>query len=365
MRVPGDVTRPQGDAPRIELDAERAARWGARLTRPGPTGTRAELTDLVAGLREAAEFSHAVAVRASRLGPLLRASGQMPGAALASVPRAGVLVVDRAGWARAAASTFAAMIADPPAPPGTAGGAEAADATTELAGLLALMAPRVLGQYDPYQDRLLLVAPNLLHLHRGFAGAVPARDLHRWVAVHELTHALQFRAAPWLTDHLRAESRALLGAGGVGDELSSVLSALTRAARSGRLREPDFSLMDALLDDEARDRVDRVTALMAVLEGHADVTMDLVGRAVIGTTATLRARLERRRRAPGRVEGLVRRLMGLDAKLAQYRDGAVFVRAVRKQAGWRALDPAFASIDTMPTPAEIADPAAWVRRVHG
>lgn len=367
MRVPGPVTEEPGP---IGFDAARAARWGGRLTRPGPTGSRAELAGLVADLREAAAFSHAVAVRASRLGPLLRASGQVPSGSYASVPRAEVLVVDRPGWARAAAGTFAAMLGEPGGGAGAAGppepgAADETDATVELAGLLALLAPRVLGQYDPYGDRLLLVAPNLLHLQRSLGDAVPARDLHRWVAVHELTHALQFRAAPWLADHLHAESRAVLAAGSMGDEFGAVVSGLVRAARSGRLRESDFSLLDTLLDDEARDRVDRLTALMAVLEGHADVSMDLVGRAIIGTTPVLRARLERRRRSPGRAEALVRRLMGLDAKLGQYRDGAVFVRAVRKQVGWRALDPAFAELATMPTPAEIADPAAWVRRVHG
>ncbi len=368
MRVPGPVS----EGPGIGFDAARAARWGGRLARPGPTGSRAELSGLVADLREAADFSHAVAVRASRLGPLLRAAGHVPSGSYTSVPRAEVLVVDRPGWAGAAAATFAEMLGEPGSGEGGAAGrgaagapADATDATAELAGLLALLAPRVLGQYDPYGDRLLLVAPNLLHLQRSLGDAVPARDLHRWVAVHELTHALQFRAAPWLADHLRAESRAVLAAGAAGDELGAIVSGLARAAREGRLREPDFSLLDTLLDDDARDRVDRLTALMAVLEGHADVSMDLVGRAIIGTTPVLRARLERRRRSPGRAEGLVRRLMGLDAKLAQYRDGAAFVRAVRKQAGWRALDPVFAELATMPTPAEIADPAAWVRRVHG
>lgn len=371
MRVPGAVTQ---EHQAIAFDAARAARWGARLARPGPTGSRAELTGLVTDLREAAHFSHGVAVRASRLGPLLRASGQVPAGSYASVPRPEVLVVDRAGWTRAAASTFAAMLTDPVGPPdagtapagtgaGTAGAAGGPGGTAELAALLALLAPRVLGQYDPYGDRLLLVAPNLLQLQRGLGDAVPPRDLHRWVAVHELTHALQFRAAPWLADHLRAEARAVTGT--VGDDLGAVLSGLARAARSGRLKDSDFSLLDTVLDEESRDRVDRLTALMAVLEGHADVSMDLVGRAIIGTTPVLRARLERRRRAPGRAEALVRRLLGLDAKLAQYRDGAVFVRAVRKQAGWRALDPAFAELATMPTPAEITDPAAWVRRVHG
>jgi uncharacterized protein (DUF2342 family) len=62
---------------------------------------------------------------------------------------------------------------------------------------------------------------------------------------------------------------------------------------------------------------------------------------------------------------VVRRLLGLDTKLAQYREGAAFVRAVRQDVGLDGLNAVWSSADTLPLPQEIADPRAWVRRVHG
>ena len=61
---------------------------------------------------------------------------------------------------------------------------------------------------------------------------------------------------------------------------------------------------------------------------------------------------------------MLRRVLGLDAKLAQYRDGAKFVREVRRSVGTAGFNAVFASAENLPLPQEIADPRAWVRRVH-
>jgi len=57
--------------------------------------------------------------------------------------------------------------------------------------------------------------------------------------------------------------------------------------------------------------------------------------------------------------------MGMDAKLAQYRDGAAFVRGVEKQVGRGGFNQIWAGPENLPTPAEIERPELWVRRVHG
>ena len=81
----------------------------------------------------------------------------------------------------------------------------------EAGAISGFLAGRVLGQYEfPVLDpdapaRLLFVAPNLGHA----ADALDAEpdQLLRWVALHEITHALQFGGVPWLRPHL-AERRA-------------------------------------------------------------------------------------------------------------------------------------------------------------
>jgi putative hydrolase len=114
--------------------------------------------------------------------------------------------------------------------------------------------------------------------------------------------------------------------------------------------------------------VDEVGAVMALLEGHADVTMDAAGRGLVPSVRQLRARFEARRDRAADAHGLarlLRRLLGLDAKLAQYRDGAAFVRAVRRSVGIDGLNAVWTDPALLPSPTEISDPARWVRRVHG
>lgn len=368
--------------PGLDVDWDAAGRWAGRLVPPGPTGTREELLHVVDDLRDAAVRARALALRASRLGPVIERAGTQDVSAQ-------VLVVDRPGWARAAARSFAGLLGEDDAPREGSARRVPSGPTAQTASLLGLLAGRVLGQYDPFAPpgdvlphpgrratatspapadaggRLLLVAPNVLHVERALS-ADPA-DFRLWVCVHEQTHALQFAAAPWLADHLRAEVAALAhdlaGTDSLGDLAAAAVRGV-RAWRDGRLGA-DWSVLDLALDAAQRERVERVTAVMALLEGHADVTMDAVGRRAIPSLKRLRARMTARRGRARGVEGLVRRLVGMDAKLAQYADGARFVRGVRRSGGRFALDPAWEEPAALPTPRELADPRAWVRRVHG
>ena len=114
---------------------------------------------------------------------------------------------------------------------------------------------------------------------------------------------------------------------------------------------------------EQRALMDQVTGVMSLLEGHADVVMDGVGPEVIGSVDSIRAKFDERRKGVGTLDRLVRRLLGLDAKMAQYRDGAAFVRAVVDKVGMSEFNAVFAGPENLPSKAEIHDPDAWVARV--
>ena len=103
---------------------------------------------------------------------------------------------------------------------------------------------------------------------------------------------------------------------------------------------------------------------MSLLEGHADVVMDGVGpeRDPVGRRE-IRKKFNRRRKGVGVLDRLLRRLLGLDAKMAQYRDGARFVRGVVDKVGMADFNAVWEDPAHLPTKAEIADPAAWVTRV--
>jgi len=359
------------------VDWDLAARLAARAVRSGPAATRPERAAVVADLRAAAPIAAEHVARITRMAP-----------ADPAAPAHDVRVVDRASWARANVRALEGLTArvGVPADRGLRGAAGAG----QVAAVLGLLSGAVLGQYDPWGGRgtLLLVAPNVLAVERAL-GVDPA-DFRLWVTLHEQTHAQQFASAPWLADHLSDRLRVLLaeegsrprwprpgrgdgvagagrtaGAGSADGDVGDGNPARAGgdAARAGRPR----SLLD-LLDPRQRVVLDEVGAVMALLEGHADVTMDAVGRAVVPSVRRIRRRFEARRDGAAGTGGMrtaLRAVLGMDVKLAQYRDGAAFVRGVRRQVGTDGLNAVWAAADALPSAAEIADPAAWVRRVHG
>ena len=107
------------------------------------------------------------------------------------------------------------------------------------------------------------------------------------------------------------------------------------------------------------------TAVMALLEGHADVVMDEVGPQIVPSVATIRARFDKRRAGISGLDLIIRRLLGLEAKMAQYRDGAAFVRQVTDRIGRDGFNAVWTSPETLPSATEIHDPDRWIARVHG
>ena len=229
--------------------------------------------------------------------------------------------------------------------------------------------------------RLLLVAPNIVQVERELG--VDPGDFRLWVCLHEETHRVQFGAVPWLRDHLLGEIGTLVAELDVepsafADRLRAALrGALSPAARNAGVpadRVGDgggavpsgvrASLLDVVRTPEQRAVFDRLTAVMTLLEGHASYVMDGVGPQVVPSVAEISREFGKRRSRvrPG-PEALLRRMLGIDAKMRQYREGERFVEAVVEQAGMDGFNRVWTSPNTLPTQAEIGDPGAWIRRV--
>jgi coenzyme F420 biosynthesis associated uncharacterized protein len=164
-----------------------------------------------------------------------------------------------------------------------------------------------------------------------------------------------------MREHLFSEVSAMsqtVSEAGVQETVERV----TRALRSG-LKGEKASLVELMSSPEQREILDRMTGMMSLLEGHADVVMDDVGPGVIPSVETIRARFNQRRKGIGPLDRILRRLLGLDAKMAQYRDGAAFVRAVVDKVGMAEFNAVFERPENLPGKAELADPDAWVARV--
>ncbi len=95
---------------------------------------------------------------------------------------------------------------------------------------------------------------------------------------------------------------------------------------------------------------------MSLLEGHADVVMDGVGPDVVPSVATIREKFQRRRAGANSLDRTVRRLLGIEAKMRQYRDGAKFVNGVVDKVGMDGFNQVWESAETLPTLDEISDP---------
>ncbi|HET6816653.1 MAG TPA: zinc-dependent metalloprotease [Mycobacteriales bacterium] len=291
-----------------------------------------------------------------------------------------VTVVDRPGWIRSNVEGFRTLL-DPMLDSlaarrkvnalGPVVGTIGPRATgAEVGALLAYLATRVLGQFEllgPAPDesgeagRLTLVAPNIVATEQALG--VDPHDFRLWVCLHEVTHRTQFGAAPWLQPHVRELLQSYLAA-----------SDLDPAALVARLRgalgsvgdvvrgRSDLSLLELVQTPEQRAVLDRVTGLMSLLEGHADVVMDGVGPDVVPSVAAIRERFEGRRRSGNPLERLLRRLFGIEMKLKQYAEGAAFVRAVVDEIGMAGLNRVWTSAEMLPTGEEIRDPQAWLAR---
>lgn len=235
----------------------------------------------------------------------------------------------------------------------------------QLGGMLAFLSGKVLGQYEAFTTsgtgRLLLVAPNIVAAERQLD--VEPRDFRLWVCLHEETHRVQFGAVPWLGQHLIGEIHDYLqlsdvSAGEAMKRLRAGLSAVVSVVRG----EDGASLVDAVQTPEQQVVFDRITALMSLLEGHADFVMDDVGPDIVPTVAVIRQRFDKRRGEVGSVDGLARRILGLDAKMRQYSEGRAFVAGAVERVGLAGFNRVWSDPSALPTRDEVLDPAAWCAR---
>lgn len=244
----------------------------------------------------------------------------------------------------------------------------AAAAAAEVAAPLGFIARRVMGQYDialvgaPRPPRLVFVAPNLASAARELR--VDRDDFVRWIALHEVTHAVQFGGVGWLAGHLSGLIGELIS--GTVDELgsagaASVLSRIARDPRGTLAAALRGELVKALAGPRNAETFDRLQATMAVVEGHAEWTMDACwpGPELAGLRAAMDARRDR-----GGPAAVIARLLGLEQKLRQYRLGRAFCEAVAARGGPEALASVWRGPERLPTLAELEDADAWLARVE-
>ena len=204
--------------------------------------------------------------------------------------------------------------------------------TGTMAITLGFLGRNVLGQYDPLllaetdDHSLYFVRPNIQRVAQQLDVDYPR--FRRWIAFHEVAHAAEFGAAPWLPGYLE-------------DRMQAAVSDLT----------------DGKLNREAYRELN--TAMTAV-EGYAELLMD---HAFDQEYVDLRAKLDARRQGGGPFVQLMRRLLGLDLKRRQYEQGAAFFEAIADARDIAAASVVWERPETLPTSEEIETPGLWLQRV--
>lgn len=351
--------------------AQRVAEWAVTRRPPLP------------GYRSAALEADFAELTAQAEALVAEATG------LRSATPARARVTDRAGWVRANVVSIQRLLgptlgkiearrdASPPflglqarLPRPLAGAGRAANGA-QIGLVLAWMSTRVLGQYDLLladefiddQDIVYYVGPNVAAIESRYG--FPPRQFRLWLALHEVTHRSQFTAVPWLRDHF--VSLVDQGLEPVGSDPRRMLEALRRAAeevRAGRNPLDSAGMLGLVATPEQLEALQRIQALMSLLEGHGDVTMDRAGAASVpGAERFSRVLRERRKQVHGPAK-LVQQVLGMDAKLRQYAEGEEFIRAVEKAGGSDLFGRVWRGPEWLPSLAEIRTPGDWVARVR-
>ncbi|MGO3153096.1 MAG: zinc-dependent metalloprotease [Galactobacter sp.] len=400
-----DATSPSTHSSDRTAKPTSVVRWGVAVSTAktlASAGPKASTTAAIGIVEDIREHARAAEQHVENITGLHVAS---------SLKDSQVLVVDRPGWAAASVSGYREMLGTPldaallqRFPKGLPltlkmGGYGVG---AEVGSLVAFLASHVLGQFDPYSTtasapagRLLLVAPNIVETERKLK--VDPADFRLWVALHEQTHRVQFAAAPWLRDVL-SEQVGILASGLVNrpkdkerkdSTLKARISALGSAARADNAasmsdddgpasadtvpsspsaakdgKEGQAGLLTVITGEAEQAALSRITAIMSLLEGHANVVMDSVDRTVIPTVAKIRKRFDQRGASRSTLQKLLMKAIGMDAKQAQYRDGAKFVRAAVDALGMEGFNVIWRSPEHLPIERELHAPETWVQRMR-
>src|SRR5256885_7896026 len=150
--------------------------------------------------------------------------------------------------------------------------------TRYLGLMLGLLGRRVVGQYDPAllgrepveTTSLILVEPNVQAWAQ--KDKLPIDELRRWLAMHEMTHAWEFKAHPWLQVYLEGLLKEVL-VGRLGDGQRPTRLELIRTLTIGV--------------GQKWKAIAKVQAVMSLLGGYSNLVMNEGGGGEIPPLALL------------------------------------------------------------------------------
>lgn len=244
--------------------------------------------------------------------------------------------------------------------------------SSQMGVLLRYLARRVLGQYDlsllgrepVTQGQLYFVEPNIAAMEQRYR--LPSDQFRFWIALHEVTHAFEFEAHPWvreylnelLTVYLRSLSEDFFG-----ERAGGLLGTLARRIKDNASGHSHF--LELMMSRDQRRVFRALQALMALMEGYSNHVMQQVGDEQLQDHQLLKRTFESRARNRGAAEQLFIKLTGLDIKLEQYALGERFCQHIVDRRGIDFMNRVWESRESLPTLEEIHEPNRWLERQSG
>ncbi len=278
-----------------------------------------------------------------------------------------VEVVTRKQWAETNVAVFSQLLAPAEEKIKKANPVASRVVAAEMGAVLGFLSRKVLGQYElvlpgkgESGDVVYLVGANVLAMERSHQ--FRPSEFRLWIALHECAHRLQFVGVPWLRGYfLDLVGELVASAVPEPGKWARIMAEVRKATDSGEPIIGETGLFGLFASSSQKDLLERVQALMSLLEGHGHVVMDRIGRRELASQQRMSSVLRQRRKDPRTATFL--RLTGLEMKMRQYEQGEKFVLKVEREAGWSALDRVWDGPDSLPNLTEINEPMLWLSRV--
>jgi coenzyme F420 biosynthesis associated uncharacterized protein len=343
-----------------------------------PKSGSGRLAGRIAGTYPLAETYHLAALEAEMVGVTATVAGLVPEATGLELPgNPSTMVIGRSEWVERNVASFSHLIepvrlhleervAD--SGPGAKGAAAMTSRVmqAEMTAILGVLARRVLGQYELVLptgedgDVVAFVGPNIMQMER--THQFNPREFRFWVTLHEMTHRAQFQGIPWLRDYFMGlVSELVEESTPEPGRLNRMMGEIASRRESGEALLDERGLLGLFATSGQRVVIDKVQALMSLLEGHGHVVMDRLGHEHLKSQERM-SRVLKNRKLDKRTAAFFR-ITGLEMKLNQYRMGEQFIKTVESEAGWDTVKLAFRGVGSLPTLEEIEAPRRWLQRV--
>ncbi|HUY07723.1 MAG TPA: zinc-dependent metalloprotease [Acidimicrobiales bacterium] len=290
-------------------------------------------------------------------------------------PRA--LVLDRMGWAEANISSLGELLTkvDQPAQRGvatthaTTHAITRASSGTQVGLMFAWLSRHVLGQYDmvtgdPERDGIYYVGSNIYGLERrhGFAPS----EFRLWIALHEVTHHLQFSGVPWMRAYFFDLIKRASAIGATNSQtFAEARSRAMEIIRRGENPLHEGGIAALLAGTKLFETMREAQALMSLLEGHAEYVMSVTAPDSIPGAKRFASVLRERREQGSPVAKFVQQALGFEAKLRQYHEGHAFIDFIVDAGGPELIALLWQARENIPDIEEIREPSRWIARIDG